>query len=144
MSVAGVTKAARTAVAKAITKGGITCLPYDTWTLATGSGVATLGALPAYDLTKNPDQSMRIRSITFDIISYQLVDANIAESVAYSESSFEKIVDAIGADITCEHHVVSMTVQEGVTTSLEREDSGVLVILTEIPLLVELHANMGS
>jgi hypothetical protein len=143
MSVEGVTHATRLAVSAAISANGLECLPYDEWDVPMGS-MATLGALPTWELAEGYDQGMRIKAITFDVLVYQLVDNSIRESVAYGEQVFERALDAVGADPTCSHNVVNMTIAGVARSIYYRETGGQMVVVVEMPLRVEPHANAAT
>jgi hypothetical protein len=98
MSVTGITLAARTALAAAITTGGLECRKYDTWDLDAGN-IATIG-LVRWGIRKGYDQRYGFQSLTLPVLVYQIIDGSIEQSLGYQESNVESVINGLAADRT--------------------------------------------
>lgn len=137
MSVVGVTLAARTALAAALTTASLTCLAYDEWD---GSGfLATIGAAE-WDLG-GPDQRRGIYAITFTVLVYQVVDGAASVSIAYQEAALEKIVDNLSDDPTLGGKVGNSETSGDARQSFYAVPGGLRYSIVEIPVRVMPFGN---
>jgi hypothetical protein len=122
MSVIGVTLAARTALATAITTGGLTCRKYDTWDISEGN-IATLG-LAKWVLPEDIDQSYGFRVVTLPVLIYQVIDGGIDQSLGYQETNVENVIDGLAADRTLGGEVPNSGIVSDPVSSYYRVPNG--------------------
>lgn len=122
MATDGVTQAVRTALADAITAGGVTCRKYPSWDIGSGS-IATLGA-PQWELAETPDQKYGIRAIVIPVRLYQVVDGSIEKSLEYHDIAFQNVLDGLGSNRTLGGKVANSDVLGDVSQEFYREPNG--------------------
>lgn len=138
MSVAGVTSATRTALANAITTGGLTCLPYDEWDGRSGL-TATLGAA-SWDLGGS-DQRRGIYAITFTVLVYQSVGASASSSISYQETALEDVIDGLSADPTLGSKVAFASVEGEASQEFYSIAGGAKFSVVSVPVRVTPFSN---
>lgn len=138
MSVSGITSATRTALANAITTGGLTCLPYDEYDGRSGT-TATLGAA-SWDLG-GQDQRRGIHAITFTVLVYQLVGASASSSVAYQETALEQVINGLSADPTLAGKVADAAVTGEARQEFYSVAGGAKYSIVEVPVRVVPFSN---
>lgn len=141
MAIAGTTSAARTALAAALTTAGVPCLAYDEWDLQSGC-MATIGAA-TWELREGADQAYGFRSITFQVLVYQLIDGSASVSMAYQESALETILDGLGSDRTLGNKVPNSDVTGEASQSFYREPNGQTISVVSVPVTVMPFTNVG-
>ena len=122
MSVSGITLAARTALAAAITTGGLTCRKFDTWDITEGN-IATLG-LAKWTLPDDVDQSYGFRVVTLPVFIYQIIDGSIDQSLGYQETNVENVINGLAADRTLGRKVPMSSIVGDVVTEYYRVQGG--------------------
>lgn len=142
MSVSGVTLAARTALAAAITNGGLECRKYDTWDIDAGN-IATLG-LVRWGLSDQSDQAYGVRRVVLPVLVYQTIDGSIADSLGYQEANVESVLDGLGADRTLGGEVAWSEVGDDVTQSYYREANGQAFAIASFDVTVQPFPTVGS
>lgn len=130
----GVTAALRTALAAQITEGGVSCLPYDTWTRQMGSAAAL-------SATTEREYAMfngcaHLRTVRLGVLVYTLVAGDTRNSLALGEASVERVMEAIGADTTLGHYASGVEPNGPVSPTLYRDDNGQMLMMHEIPLSI--------
>jgi len=142
MSVTGVHSAVRTAVAAAITRGGLDCRKYDTWDVRAGN-IATLGLLEL-GLAEGPDQKYGARVVSVPVIVYQIIGNSIDASLAYQETNVEKAINGLGVDRTLAGLVAHSDIgSEPTQPSYYRTDSGAAYSVVMFRLDVMPFTNVG-
>ena len=143
MSVIGITSATRTALATAITAGGLECRTFDTWDIDAGN-IATLG-LVRWRLVEQPDQSYGFRHLVIPVLVYQVIDGAINDSLAYQETNVEKVIDGLARDRDLGGKVVSSDVDGGdVAQSYYREPNGQAFSIASLDVVVTPFPSAAS
>lgn len=142
MSVLGITSAARTAIAAAITANGLTCRTYDTADVGAGPSAA-LGA-PTWELVTGPDQKYGLQTITFPIFIYQTIGSSSDANLGYQDTNFETVVDALGDDRTLGGKFANSDVVGDPGEVFVRTASGALFSVVQVDLRVWPFPNAAS
>jgi len=141
VSVAGVTLAARTAIANAVTSGGLTCRKYDTADVGAGP-LATVGA-PEWEMVTGPDQRYGIRSVSFLLYVYQQITSDNEVVRGYQDTNFELLVDALGADRTLGGKVTNSDFEGDPGESFAKFPNGALYSIVSARVRVWPFPNAG-
>jgi hypothetical protein len=139
VAVDGVTQAARAALAATITSGGVTCRPYPSWDVSSGS-IATLGSA-RWELAEGPTQRWGITAIVFPVRIYQVVDASVDKSLEYHDSAFQNVIDGLGADRTLGGKVAWSDVSADAAQEFYREPNGQAYAVISLEVRVAPFAN---
>lgn len=141
--VTGQTLAARTALAAAITAGGLTCRKYDSWDIDAGN-IATLG-LARWGLREEFDQAYGFRSIVLPVLIYQIVDGGVDASLGYQETNVEKVINGLARDRTLGGKVATSSVAgQEATTEYYRIQGGGAYSIASFDVEVSPFPNVGS
>jgi len=140
--VTGITLACRTALAAAITAGGLECRKYDTWDIDAGN-IATLG-LTRWGLPDDIDQAFGFRTVTLPVLIYQIVDASISDSLGYQETNVEDVVNGLARDRTLGGRVANSDVVSEASTDYYRVQGGPAYSIVAFDVRMTPFASVGS
>lgn len=140
--ISGITATCRNALATAISNAGVSCQQYDGWDISS-TATARLGAAEWELDADTLDQRITLKSITFPVYIYQLVDGSADSSLAYQDTNLELVVNGIGADRTLGGLVADAQVTGSASGEFYR-DTGSVYSVVSVPVKVTPFGNAAG
>lgn len=132
----GITHTVREALAAQITDGGVSCLPYDTWTRMMGN-VAALSANATREIAVY-NGGAHLRSLRLGVLVYTIVAGDTKASLRLGEQAVEQVMTAIGSDTTLGHVASGVDTDGPAVVDLYRDENGQMLQVHEVPIVITL------